>query len=220
MRKECKIMTELSNKMQNPYGDDAGQEAQQQPAGSSADQQGIPPDAYQQGLPPIQGGYQQEPPPAEGGYQQYTPPGSYQQYGYQQYSQGQQQYGYQQQYSASHMGDVGPYESTSLGMRARTAGWLCYLFGWVTGLIFFLLERGNRFVRFHAMQSMLFFGILSILEWVFSHLPFFFGPIGGVLGLVMFVGWIVMIVKAHRGEYYKLPFFGDLAERLIGQIKV
>jgi uncharacterized membrane protein len=114
-------------------------------------------------------------------------------------------------------GDVGPYEITSLGIKTRTAGWLCYLFGWVTGLIFFLLEKENRFVRFHAMQSLLFFGILSVLEGVFSYLPFF-GPIGSALGLVMFVGWIVMMVKAHRGEYYKLPLFGDLADRLISQI--
>jgi uncharacterized membrane protein len=74
-------------------------------------------------------------------------------------------------------------------------------------------------VRFHAMQSTLFFGILSILEEVFSHLPFF-GPIGGALGLVMFIGWIVMMVKANHGEYYKLPLFGDLADRLISQIRV
>jgi uncharacterized membrane protein len=183
------IMNELSNNIQTPYGDDTGQEAQQQPpTGPTANQQ-------------------------------YTPPGSYQQYGYQQYSPGQQQYGYQQPYSAHYMGDVGPYETTSLGMRARTAGLLCYLFGWVTGLIFFLLERENRFVRFHAMQSLLFFGILSVAEGVFSYLPLF-GAIGGALGLVMFVGWIVMMVKAHRGEYYKLPLFGDLADRLISQIRV
>ena len=202
-------MNELSNKMQTPQGDEPGQEAQQQqPIGSTADQQGMPAGTYQQGLPP-----------AQDGYQQYTPPGSYQQYGYQPFPPGQQQYGYQQQYSAQYTGDVGPYETTSLGMRARTAGWLCYLFGWVTGLIFFLLERENRFVRFHAMQSILFFGILSVLEGMFSYLPFF-APIGGALGLVMFIGWIVMMVKAHRGEYYKLPLFGDLAERLIGQIRV
>jgi uncharacterized membrane protein len=65
-----------------------------------------------------------------------------------------------------------------------------------------LLERDSRFVRFHAMQSILFFGVLSFLEWVFGHLPFF-GTIGGALGVVMFIGWIVMMVKAHRGEYYK-----------------
>ena len=194
-------MNELSNKMQTPYGDNIGQEAQeaQQPSpASTANQQVTPEGTYQQGLPP-----------EDGGYPQYTPPDGNQQYEYQQ----------QQQYSTQHMGDAGPYEATSLGMRARTAGLLCYLFGWVSGLIFFLLERENHFVRFHAMQSLLFFGILSVLEGVFSYLPFF-GPIGGALGLVMFIGWIVMMVKAHRGEYYKLPLFGDLAERLIGQIRV
>jgi uncharacterized membrane protein len=71
----------------------------------------------------------------------------------------------------------------------------------------------------YFMQSILFFGILSFLEWVFGHLPFF-GTIGGALGVVMFIGWIVMMVKAHRGEYYKLPLFGNLADRLIDQIKV
>jgi uncharacterized membrane protein len=209
MRKEYPFMSEFSNEMQTPPGDDTGREAQQPPpAGSTADQQGMPTGAYQQGLPPGQGGYQQN-----------TPPGSYQQYEYQPYPPGQQEYGYQKPFGAPHMGDVGPLDRTALGMRARTAGLLCYLFGWVTGLIFFLLERDSRFVRFHAMQSMLFFGILSFLEWVFSHLPFF-GTIGGALGLVMFIGWIVMMVKANRGEYYKLPLFGDLADRLIGQINV
>jgi uncharacterized membrane protein len=202
-------MSEFSNEMQTPHGDDTGREAQQQPsAGPTADQQGMPTGAYQQGVPP-----------GQGGYQQYTPPGSYQQYGYQPYPPGQQQYGYQPPYGAPQMGDVGPLDRTSLGMRARSAGLLCYLFGWVTGLIFFLLERESRFVRFHAMQSILFFGILSILEGVFSRLPLF-GPIGGALGLVMFIGWIVLMVKANRGQYYKLPLFGDLADRLIGQINV
>src|SRR5438067_5367274 len=124
MRKEYMIMNELSNNMQTPYGDNTGPEAQQ-PTEFSANQQGMQPDAYQQGLPPIQGGYQQGPHPAESGYQPCTPPGSYQQYGYQQYSQGQQQYGYQQPYSALQTGDAGLYESTALGMRARTAGMLC-----------------------------------------------------------------------------------------------
>jgi len=203
-------MNEMSNRVQAPYGVDAGQEQQQPPAGPTADQQGMPVGANQQGLPPVQDGYPQ-----------YTPPGGYQQYGYQPFSPGQQQSGYQQQqqYSPQYAGDAGTYEATSLGMRARTAGLLCYLFGWVSGLIFFLLERENHFVRFHAMQSLLFFGILSVLEGIFSYLPFF-GPIGWALGIVMFIGWIVMMVKAHRGEYYKLPLFGDLAERLIGQIRV
>jgi uncharacterized membrane protein len=201
------IMNKPSDEIQPPYGDDKGLEAQQQPPGGSSQQEGS------------QGYYQQGPPPAQGGYQQYAPPGSYQQYEYQQYSAGQPPYGYQQPYGAPQMGDVGPFERTGMGMKARTAGVLCYLFGWVTGLIFFLLEKQSRFVRFHAMQSMLFFGSLSILQGVFSYIPFY-GAIGGALGLVMFIGWIFMMVKAGHGQYYKLPLFGDLADRLIDQIKV
>ena len=198
-------MNELSNKMQPSQEEHIEQEPQQ----------GEPLGTYQQGLPPVQGNYPQ-----------YTPPGGYQQYGYQPYPPeqqqnfgSQQQQQQQQQYAPQHAGGAGPYETTSLGMRARTAGLLCYLFGWVSGLIFFLLEKENRFVRFHAMQSILFFGILTILGWVFSHLPFL-GILGVAIGFVMFIGWIVMMVKAHRGEYYKIPFFGDLAERFMGQIKV
>ncbi len=74
-------------------------------------------------------------------------------------------------------------------------------------------------MRFHAMQSILFFGSLSILQGVFSYIPFY-GSVGGALGLVMFIGWIFMMVKASRGQYYKLPLFGDLADRLIDQIKL
>lgn len=106
-----------------------------------------------------------------------------------------------------------------MGMKARTAGWLSYLFGWVTGLIFLLLERENRFVRFHAMQSLLFFGAISILEAVFNHIPYF-GFVSAGLGLVWFVCWIVLMVAAHRGRYYKLPVIGDYAEKWANSIRV
>jgi uncharacterized membrane protein len=174
--------------------------------------------------------------------QQQQPPGSYntgqggQGDGYQRYDQQytqvpeqQQQYWRQQQpYGAQPCCDAGPYELTSLGMRARTAGWLSYLLGWVTGLIFFLMEKENRFVRFHAMQSILFFGGLSILEAVirffetvfsYSLVPIFgFGVISSVVGLVSFICWIVLMVRASKGMYYKLPVIGDYADKLIDQI--
>jgi uncharacterized membrane protein len=134
----------------------------------------------------------------------------------------------QQLYGAPPCCDAGPYELISLGMRARTAGWLSYLLGWVTGLIFILLEKENRFVRFHAMQSILFFGSLSVLEAVisffeklfsYSLFPFFgFGVISSVVGLVTFICWIVLMVRASRGMYYKLPVIGDYADKLIGRI--
>ena len=134
----------------------------------------------------------------------------------------------QHPYGAPPCFDAGPYELISLGMRARTAGWLSYLLGWVTGLIFFLLEKENRFVRFHAMQSILFFGGLSVLEAVissferlfsYSLFPFFgFGVISRVVGLVSFICWIVLMVQASRGMYYKLPVIGDYADKLIDRI--
>jgi uncharacterized membrane protein len=102
-----------------------------------------------------------------------------------------------------------------MGMKARTAGVLCYLFAWVGGLIFLLLERDNRFVRFHAAQSLLFFGTTSVLGWVFSLFPF---GLGGVVGLLGFIGWIVLMVAAHRGRYYRLPLFGDYAEQLASRV--
>src|SRR5579859_5393668 len=84
--------------------------------------------------------------------------------------------------------DVSPYERTSMGMKARHAGMLSYLFGWVTGLVVLLLERDNRFARFHAMQSVLFFGFLGILDRVLSWMPFGFDhSIDTVIGIVTIV---------------------------------
>ncbi len=153
------------------------------------------------------------------GNELYDPPFS-------QSTQQQQQY-WQQPYGAPPCYDAGPYELTSLGIRARTAGWLSYLFFWVTGLIFFLLEKENRFVRFHAMQSILFFGGLSILEAIikffetafsFSLVPIFgFGVISSVVGLIWLICWIVLMVRASKGQYYKLPVIGDYADKLIDQ---
>ena len=151
---------------------------------------------YPEGYSP-QGGYRQQPyPPGHS----YPPP-----------------YQDQQPYGSWMPGEVSPFERTSMGIKARTAGVLCYLFSWVGGLIFFLLERDNRFVRFHAVQSILFFGALSIVEWFFSYFPFAFFGLGGIVGLLGFVGWIVLMVAAHRGRYYKLPLFGDLAEQVVSR---
>jgi uncharacterized membrane protein len=146
-------------------------------------------------------------PPFEGGYQQQE-----QLYGSQQYDK------YQQQYPTPPVGSISPDERTSMGMRARTAGWLSYLGSWVTGLIFLLLERENRFVRFHAMQSLLFFGPMGILTAVFSQIAFL-SSIAAGLWFVSFICWIVLMVKAARGRYYKLPIIGDYAEKWANSLR-
>src|SRR6266705_859993 len=88
------------------------------------------------------------------GSQQYAP-GCYQQSAYQ----------YQQPYGTGAPPSAGAAASgpTSMGMQPNVAAGLSYVLGWITGLVFFLMEKQNRFVRFHAMQSILFFGGLSVL---------------------------------------------------------
>ncbi|OGO05279.1 MAG: hypothetical protein A2Y91_01645, partial [Chloroflexi bacterium RBG_13_54_8] len=107
----------------------------------------------------------------------------------------------------------------STGLEANVAGLLCYVLGWITGLIFFLLEKEDKLVRFHAMQSIVTFGaftavfiVLSILEWL-PLVGVLFLVLESLIGILAFVLWIVLMIKAYQGERYKLPWAGDFAER-------
>ena len=105
--------------------------------------------------------------------------------------------------------------ATSTGIQPNVAGLLCYLLGWVTGLIFFLIEKDNKFVRFHAMQSMIVFGGLTVLNIVFSML-FALSGLFFIFKLIYLAGlalWIVLMVKAYQGESFKIPVAGDIAEQ-------
>ena len=104
------------------------------------------------------------------------------------------------------------------GLEPNVAGLLCYVFGWITGLIFILIEKENDFVRFHAMQSIVVFGtwaILQILFYIFWLVPF--------LGVILSTLWwifgvvlaIILMIKAYQGERYKVPYAGDFAEKHI-----
>ncbi len=98
---------------------------------------------------------------------------------------------------------------TSTGLAENVAGLLCYVLGWISGLVFLLIEKDNKFVRFHSRQSIIVFGILSLASIILSWVPFV-GWLIWVLGLVL---WIVLMVKAFQGELYKLPWAGNLAEK-------
>jgi len=108
-------------------------------------------------------------------------------------------------------------EKTSLGMEENIEGALCYVLGWVTGIVFYLLEKENKFVRFHAMQSILVFLPLSVIYWIFGWMlwwiPFIGWAISILIGLLMFILWIVLMIKAYQGEMFKLPVVGDMAEK-------
>jgi len=105
-------------------------------------------------------------------------------------------------------------EKSSTGLDENVAGLLCYVLGWVSGLVFFLLETENKFVRFHAIQSILVFGVLNIALFVLGWIP----VIGWVLGVLGFVLWIILIIRAYQGVKFKLPWSGDLAEKWAGSV--
>ncbi len=114
-------------------------------------------------------------------------------------------------------------EKTSLGMDENIEGLLCYVLGWITGIVFLVLEKDNKFVRFHAMQSIATFLPLSIIAWIigsiFVWLPFFGWAIAGMIStliwILMLILWLILMFKAYQGEMYKLPVVGDFAENQI-----
>ncbi|MCX6000972.1 MAG: DUF4870 domain-containing protein [Chloroflexi bacterium] len=102
---------------------------------------------------------------------------------------------------------------SSTGLEENVAGLLCYILGWVSGLIFFLIEKDSKFVKFHAMQSIITFVALMIIMWVATVIPLIGWLIAGLVGLLALVLWIILMIKAYQGEKFKLPVIGDLAEK-------
>ncbi len=104
---------------------------------------------------------------------------------------------------------------TSLGMDQNVEGLLCYLVGFITGILFFVLEKDNSFVRFHAMQSIITFGGIFVLSLVLGLIPIVGWILALFLPFVAIILWILLMVKAYQGERYKLPVIGDMAEKQI-----
>ncbi len=102
---------------------------------------------------------------------------------------------------------------TSSGMKPNLAGLLCYLLWFVTGIVFFLTEKENKFVRFHAMQSIITFGFLFVLGMILPFIPILGWILIPVLWITEIVLWIVLMVKAYQGEHFKLPVAGEIAEQ-------
>ena len=102
---------------------------------------------------------------------------------------------------------------TSMGMEPNLAATLSYVAGIITGLIFYVLEKENKFVRFHAMQSILFCAAWFVIIGISLLIP-----VLGVI-LMMFINiagiilWVVLMLKAYSGEQFKLPVIGDIAEK-------
>jgi uncharacterized membrane protein len=109
--------------------------------------------------------------------------------------------------------------STVEGLSPNLAGLLCYVGGWISGLVFLVLEHKNNSVRFHASQSIVVFGTLNLISISFGWIPGVGGVFTGLATAFSIVFWIVLMVKAYQGELYKLPIAGELAELLASKTR-
>jgi len=127
-----------------------------------------------------------------------------------------------------------PGGKTSLGLESNVGAMLCYIanfvccLGLVLSIVFLFTEKENRFVKFHAVQSLflagvqiavgIVVGILGlilglVLDMVHMSLLAWFLVLGlrGILFLIFIAIWILAGIKAYGGQWYKLPLIGDWA---------
>ena len=125
---------------------------------------------------------------------------------------------------------------SSTGLDENIAALLAYVFGWVSGLVFFLMEKDSKLVRFHSMQSILFcvvVAVLGIALWVVTFLfllvgamlPDIMGSLLALLGtfiwlvfsVALLIAWILCLVRAYQGQFFKLPVIGNMAEKIVNK---
>jgi uncharacterized membrane protein len=120
-------------------------------------------------------------------------------------------------------------ENTQPGLAENVAGLLCYALGWVTGIIFFLIDK-RPFVRFHAAQSIVVFGSLHVINIVLAivfgagfMMMGGFGAFGigaalySLIGLVALILWILLMVKAYQHEKFEVPIAAGIAKSFAGK---
>jgi len=99
-------------------------------------------------------------------------------------------------------------EKSSTGLEENVAGFFCYLLGFVTGIVFLVVEKESSFVKFHARQSTVTFLILLVISLIFGWIP----VIGFLVLISILILWLFLMVKALQGERYMLPIVGKLVE--------
>jgi len=95
-------------------------------------------------------------------------------------------------------------EQSSTGLDENVAGFFCYLLGFVTGIVFLVVEKKSSFVKFHARQSTITFLIILALSWI-PVIGFLFW----ILGIFL---WLLLMIKTLQGQKYLLPIVGKMAE--------
>jgi uncharacterized membrane protein len=127
-------------------------------------------------------------------------------------------------------GSAKPEAESSTGLSANVAGLLCYVAGWITGIVFVVLEKKSIFVKFHAWQSIMTFGVLTVAHLVLSTilgaiavatfspgLAIFAGVVGTIIWILMLILWIILLIQAGTGKMWKVPWAGNWAEKQISK---
>jgi len=104
-------------------------------------------------------------------------------------------------------------DRSSTGIDPRIVGLLCYLGIFVTGLLFLAVEKQSRFVKFHALQSILVTIAFVLINIIVNFIPFFGWIFNIILAPISFVIWVALMLLALQGRWFKLPYIGELAER-------
>lgn len=113
---------------------------------------------------------------------------------------------------------------SSDGLAENVAGLLCYVLGWVTGIIFLLIDK-RPFVKFHAAQSIVVFGGLTIVRIGLGIVLSTGGLLGfglwaavmGLIGIVALILWIFLMFKAYQHELFRVPIAAGIAESIAGK---
>ena len=96
----------------------------------------------------------------------------------------------------------------TFSLDKNTAAALCYVLGWISGLVFLLIEKKDKNIRFHAMQAVLFFGGLTVLSFI----PVIGWILSPFIMIVGFIVWLMAMYKAYNGETLELPIVGKIAK--------
>jgi len=103
--------------------------------------------------------------------------------------------------------------TTDMGLQPNLAAMLSYLVGVISGVIFYVIEKKNKFVRFHALQSAILFGGILVLNIMLMFVPIIGWMFSMLLWLLSIILWIILMIKAYQGEWFKLPVIGEIAEK-------
>ncbi|OYW03381.1 MAG: hypothetical protein B7X11_03350 [Acidobacteria bacterium 37-65-4] len=105
--------------------------------------------------------------------------------------------------------------TSSTGLSSNVAAALAYLFGGIGGIVLLIVERKDRYVRFHAMQSALVFLGVVVMALILGSLPLVGRLLTAMFSVAVALMWLVLMFKAFTGQHFKLPYVGEIAERQI-----